>query len=158
MAPAGDAFADTSAGKTPLGYKFVSAGYFDVLGIPIVRGRSFTAAERDEHPVAIVSESIARALWPNGQGVGETFRLEQDLTAGTRPADDAPLTSRMVTVVGVSRDVPGFRISDVKDPGCFVPTSLDVPKTLVVARVKAIPTWPARHSSTISPGSIRTWA
>ena len=62
-----------------MAYKFVSAGYFDVLGIPIVRGRSFTAAERDEHPVVIVSESVARALWPNRDGVGETFRLEQDL-------------------------------------------------------------------------------
>ena len=60
--------------------------YFDVLGIPIVRGRAFTAAERDEHPVVIVSESIARALWPNGDGVGETFRLEEDLTLPvTRP-------------------------------------------------------------------------
>ena len=47
---------------------------------PIVRGRAFTAAERDDHPVVIVSESIARALWPNGDGVGETFRLEPDLT------------------------------------------------------------------------------
>ena len=80
LAPPLRAFADTGAGKTPLAYKFVSAGYFDVLGIPIVRGRAFTAAERDDHPVAIVSESIARALWPNGQGVGETFRLEPDLT------------------------------------------------------------------------------
>ena len=86
LAPARDAFADTGAGKTPVGYKFVSAGYFDVLGIPIVRGRPFTAAERDEHPVVIVSESVARALWPNRDGVGETFRLEEDLTTGTRPS------------------------------------------------------------------------
>ena len=35
-------------------------------------------AERDEHPVAIVSESVALALWPDGRGVGETFRLEPD--------------------------------------------------------------------------------
>ena len=65
-------------------YKFVSAAYFDVLGIPIVRGRAFTAAERDDHPVVIVSESIARALWPNGDGVGETFRLEPDLDVQAR--------------------------------------------------------------------------
>ena len=80
LAPPPGAFADTGAGKTPIAYKFVSAGYFDVLGIPIVRGRPFTAAERDDHPVVIVSESVARALWPNGDGVGETFRLEPDLT------------------------------------------------------------------------------
>ena len=45
----------------------------------------------------------------------------------------------MVTVVGVSRDVPGFRFTDVKDAGIFVPTSLDVPKTSVVARVNGDP-------------------
>ena len=43
----------------------------------IVRGRRFTSAERDGgHPVVIVSESVARELWPDGGGVGETFRLE----------------------------------------------------------------------------------
>jgi hypothetical protein len=139
MAPARDAFADTSAGKTPVGYKYVSPGYFEVLGIPIVRGRPFTAAEREEHPVVIVSESAARALWPHGDGVGETFRLEEDLTTGTQPGDDAPLPPRMVTVVGVSRDVPGFRFTDVRVAGIFVPISPDAPKTSVVARVNGDP-------------------
>jgi hypothetical protein len=139
MAPAGDAFADTSAGKRSVGYRYVSASYFDVLGIPIVRGRPFTAAERTEHPVVIVSESIARAFWPHGGGVGETFRLEEDLTAGTRPEGEAPLPSRMVTVVGVSRDVPGFRFSDVWRPDIFMPTCVDAPRTSVVARVNGDP-------------------
>ena len=75
------AFGDAGAGKVALSYKYVSAGYFDVLGVPIVRGRAFTTAESDEHPVAVVSESVARTLWPNGDGVGETFRIEPDLTA-----------------------------------------------------------------------------
>jgi predicted permease len=129
-----DAFADAGAGKTRVAYKFVSGRYFEVLDIPIVRGRSFTAAEREEHPVVIVSESVARALWPNGLGVGETFRLEPDPDSVTQPGDEA-LPPRTVTVVGVSRDVRGFRFTDVKDAGIFVPTSLDVPKTRVVARI-----------------------
>jgi predicted permease len=143
------ALADTGTAKTPLTYKFVSAPYFDVLGVPIVRGRTFTAAERDEHPVAIVSESIARALWPNGDGVGETFRLEPEHTFQPHegllqvnpqaPDAGAPLTPRLVTVVGVSRDVAGFRITDVKEAGVFLPTSLDVAKTAVVARVQGDP-------------------
>jgi predicted permease len=135
LGPPRSAFADPGAGKTPVAYKFVSGSYFDVFGIPILRGRSFTPSERDEHAVVIVSESVARTLWPNGEGVGETFRLEDDLAAGTLPKDEVPLPPRMVTVVGVSRDVPGFRFSDVKDAGIFLPTSLDKPKTSVVARV-----------------------
>src|SRR5688572_30474801 len=52
MPPRG--FGDAGAGKVALSNKHVSAGYFDVLGVPIVRGRAFTTAESDEHPVAIV--------------------------------------------------------------------------------------------------------
>ena len=112
------------------------ARYFEVFDIPIVRGRSFTAAERDgEHAVAIVSESMARELWPGSSGV-ETFRLEQDFGAGTVPKDEPPIPARPVTVVGVSRDVAGFRFTDSEDAGIFLPTSVNTPNTLVAARVK----------------------
>ena len=149
LAPLRVAFADAGAGKMPVVFKSVSGSYFDVLDIPIVRGRAFMASERDEHPVAIVSESVARALWPNGSGVGETLRLEPD--AGLQspggllrinpdaPADDALVQARTVTVVGVARDVRGFRITDVKEAGVFLPTGLDVAMTSIVARVKGDP-------------------
>ena len=143
------AFGDAGAGKVALSYKHVSAGYFDVLGIPIVRGRAFTTAERDEHPVAVVSESVARTLWPNGDGVGKTFRIEPDLTAQQGSgfltinpdagAGDAPLTPRTVTVIGVSKDVAGFRMTDVREAGVFLPTTVDAPKTFLVARIQGDP-------------------
>ncbi len=143
------ALGDVGAGKVALTYKYVSAGYFDVLGISIVRGRAFTAAERDEHPVAVVSESVARMLWPNGAGVGQTFRIEPDLTAQQRDAfltinpeadaSAAQLTARTVTVVGVSKDVAGFRITDVREAGVFLPTTVDAPKTFLVARIQGDP-------------------
>jgi predicted permease len=140
LAPARDAFAEVGGSKTSVGYKFVSPEYFEVFAIPIVRGRSFTTAERDgNHPVVIVSESTARTLWPNGNGVGETFRLEADLTTGSRPKDEPPMPARLVTVVGVSREVPGFRFSDVRDAGMFLPTSVNTPGTSVVARVSGDP-------------------
>src|SRR4029453_2357750 len=58
------------------------------------------------------------------------------------PGDETPLPPRMVTVVGVSRDVPGFRFTDVRAAGIFVPTSLDAPLTSVVARVNGDPDRP----------------
>jgi len=45
----------------------------------------------------------------------------------------------MVTVVGVARDVRGFRLTDVKDAGVFLPTGLDVAQTSIVARVQGDP-------------------
>jgi predicted permease len=140
MARPRDAFAEVGASRTRVAYKFVSPEYFDVFGIPILRGRSFTAAERDDdHPVVIVSESIARALWPNGNAVGETFRLEPDLNSESRPRDEPPMPARLVTVVGVSREVPGFRFADIEDARIFLPTSVHSPKTSVVARVTGDP-------------------
>jgi predicted permease len=143
------AFADAGAGKVAVSFKYASAGYFDVLGIPIVRGRAFTAAEGDQHPVAVVSESTARRLWPYGDGVGQTFRIEPDFTAQQHGgfltinpearAGGAPLTPRTVTVVGVSKDVAGFRVTDVREAGVFLPTSVDAPETFLVARIQGDP-------------------
>ena len=148
LAPLRMALADTGGGKTPVVFKFVSGSYFEVLDIPIVRGRAFMPWERDQHPVAIVSESVARALWPHG-GVGETFRLEPDsqlrapsgfLTVNPdAPADNGLLQARMVTVVGVARDVPGFRLTGIRDAGVFLPTGLEAARTSIVARVKGDP-------------------
>ncbi len=131
------------ANRTAVFYKFVSPEYFEVFDIPIVRGRPFTAAERDgDHPVVIVSETTARKLWPNASGVGETFRLEPDPPTPTgveEPKDEPPIPARLVTVVGVSRDVAGFRIIDTKEAGIFLPVSVNAPKTSVVVRVKGDP-------------------
>ena len=152
LAPLRLALADPGvpgAGKTSVTFKAVSSAYFDVLGIPIVRGRAFTAAERDHDPVVIVSEAVARALWPNGSGVGQSFRLEPDVTVRQgggfltinpdAAGDQALMQARTVTVVGVAKDVPGFRITDVKEAGVYMPTSLDVAKTSVIARVQGAP-------------------
>jgi predicted permease len=152
LAPLRIAFAGTGAdgGKTRVAIKAVSGSYFDVLGILIVRGRAFMPSERDHHPVAIVSEWVARALWPDGRGVGESFRLEPDaafqvpgglLRINSRAAADNGLVqARMVTVVGVTRDVPGLRFTGIKEAGVFLPTGLDVEKTSVVVRVQGEPT------------------
>jgi len=151
LAPLRVAFAETGAGagKTRVVLKAVSGSYFDVLGIPIVRGRSFMASERDHHPVAIVSESVARALWPDGRGVGESFRLEPD--AGVQApsgllrinpraaADNGLVQARMVTVVGVARDVAGLRFTGIKEAGVFLPTGLEVENTSMVVRVQGEP-------------------
>jgi putative ABC transport system permease protein len=42
-----------------------SAGYFEALGIPVLRGRTFTERDETGRPVAIVNETLAERLWPN---------------------------------------------------------------------------------------------
>jgi predicted lysophospholipase L1 biosynthesis ABC-type transport system permease subunit len=81
--------------------------------------------------------------------VGETFRLDPDagvLAPGgflrvnpNAPVDGGLIQPRMVAVVGVARDVPGFRLTDVKEAGVFLPTGLDAANTSIVARVQGDP-------------------
>jgi predicted permease len=47
--------------------RIVSPGFFSVLGVALVAGRDFTEEDRDgSEPVVIVSQSIARRLFPDG--------------------------------------------------------------------------------------------
>jgi hypothetical protein len=134
------ASAETSREKSAVAYKFVSPEYFGVLDIAVVRGRAFTPAERaSSSSVAIVSESAARGLWPDAEAVGQVVRLDPDSGSGTRSVGGPPLESRTFTVVGVVRDVAGFRIAPLKDAVVYVPTSAATPGTSLVARVHGDP-------------------
>jgi putative ABC transport system permease protein len=54
-------------------------GYFQVLGIPLARGRDFADADREGSvPVAIVNETFAARLWPNQDPIGRKFRFFTD--------------------------------------------------------------------------------
>ncbi|MGH9645992.1 MAG: FtsX-like permease family protein, partial [Bryobacteraceae bacterium] len=53
----------------------VSSGYFETLGLPIVRGRAFSPSDREgAQPVAIVSQEFARTNWPNQEPIGKRVR------------------------------------------------------------------------------------
>jgi predicted permease len=54
----------------------VSPQFFELYGIPVIKGRAFTPD--DTFSDVIVSERLAKALWPNADAVGRTFRFEQD--------------------------------------------------------------------------------
>jgi putative ABC transport system permease protein len=73
----------------------VTASHFRTLGIPIIHGRGFTAADtRDGTPVAIVSEAVARRYWPGQDPVGKRLQL----------VANSPKFP-WVTVVGVAADM-----------------------------------------------------
>lgn len=63
-----------------------SAGYFRTLGIRILKGNGFVESEM---PQAVISESLARVLWPGQEPIGRKIRDRQS----------------WVTVVGVVSDV-----------------------------------------------------
>ena len=134
------ALVQASSAKANVSYKFVSPEYFDVLDIPIVRGRGFTDEERSGTlPVAIVSQSTAHTLWPSSDAIAQVLQLEPDPNSPTRRVDEPPLLSRTFTVVGVARDVAGFRLAGFEEAGIYLPTSAAMAKTSLVARVHGDP-------------------
>jgi putative ABC transport system permease protein len=80
---------------------FISSNYFRALGIPLVAGRAF--GEMDgaaTQPVVVISESVARQLWPTESALGRQVAVNYRSLG--RPTEDAPATR---TVVGVVADV-----------------------------------------------------
>jgi putative ABC transport system permease protein len=57
-------------------YLSASPGYFATLGVPLLRGRGFTAADTAASaPVVLVSETFARRFFPGGNAVGQRLKL-----------------------------------------------------------------------------------
>jgi predicted permease len=75
-------------------YTPASDEYFDALGIPTVRGRTFRASDRKgAPPVAVISRSLAKQLWPTTDPIG------------ARVKPDANRPWFMPTIVGIVGDV-----------------------------------------------------
>src|SRR5947207_5168564 len=58
----------------------ISPGYFDALGVKLLRGRDFTQAEcenKDARRVAIIDEEMATKLFPNEEAIGQHIRYTQ---------------------------------------------------------------------------------
>jgi predicted permease len=131
---------DPAVGRSTLSFKFVSPEYFSVLGIDVVRGRGFMPNERTPSAaVAVVSEAVARQLWPASNAVGQVLHLEPDPNSETRRVDEPALPVRAFTVVGVVRDVAGFRFAEYKEAGIYVPTSAAMAETSLTVRVQGSP-------------------
>ena len=87
-------------------YSTVTPTYFDTLGIPVVEGRTFAAADAGA-PVTIISEALARRFWPGQNAIGKIISLEE------RP--------QPITVVGIVRDASNGAIWREKELAVYLP-------------------------------------
>lgn len=118
-------------------FDFVSGRYFPVLGIALLRGRTFSVdEERDSAAVAVVSAAAARLLWPGRDAIGQTLGITGDLPAGSRLA-----RVRSARVIGVAANaVSGWIGTGLTRPVVYFPAALDDPGMRVLARVGAAAT------------------
>ncbi len=73
-------------------YTAVTTGYFDALGVKLLRGRDFTQGEcesKDSRRVAIIDEEMAKKLFPNEDAIGQHVRYTQPPKDGDAPAGPA---------------------------------------------------------------------
>ncbi|MGA8143752.1 MAG: ABC transporter permease [Candidatus Acidiferrales bacterium] len=85
-------------------------GYFQALGIPLVRGRIFDEHDGLNSPqVAVISESLARDRWPNQDPIGHTIEF------GNMDGD-----LRLLTIVGIVGDTHEYGLDVPPRPTVYV--------------------------------------
>ncbi len=104
-------------------YRPVSPGYFEAIGIPVLRGRSFTVADTAESPwVAMINDSMAREYWPAENPIGQ--RLQNS------PGE------KWRTVIGVVGDVLHDGLDGAPKPEMYLPveqsSNIESSPTIVV--------------------------
>jgi putative ABC transport system permease protein len=115
--------------KSPaVGYDAAADNYFDVLGIPLRRGRVFAPEDNAGSPrVAIVSEAMARAAWPGQDPIGKRVRLGNEMGQGP-----------WRTVVGVVGDRRDRRLAAVR-PIAYIPIRQAQPGAVLIIRTTGDP-------------------
>ena len=85
-------------------------GYFQGLGIPLIRGRIFDERDGANSPhVAVISESLARDRWPNQDPIGHTIEF------GNMDGD-----LRLLTIVGIVGDTHEYGLDAPPRPTVYV--------------------------------------
>jgi putative ABC transport system permease protein len=93
-------------------YRTASPDYFSVMSIPVLRGRAFTDADREDRPpVAVVSSSAAQRFWPGRDPIGQHFQIN--------------VPGPEITVVGVVGDVHSASLESAPQPTVYVPYRQD---------------------------------
>ena len=111
------------SGLVQAGWRSVTPGFFEAMGIPVLSGRTFADSDRaGAERVVVVSASLARRLWPGESAIGKRIYW-----GGT--------TGRTRTVIGVSGDIRDVQLEAEPAPMLFLPhAQVDLPAMTIVVR------------------------
>jgi predicted permease len=108
----------------------VGHDYFDVMGIPIVRGRAFREDDENQRSearrLAIVNEAFAEKFWPGQDPIGKRFQAFNT-------------SESMLEVVGVARDSKYVVIFESRRPYVYLPVTRDMSIRTVIVRASGDP-------------------
>jgi putative ABC transport system permease protein len=111
----------------PIDWRIVSPEFFRVMNIPLLRGRTFTDADRAEAGnIAVVSQATAHRFWGDVDPIGRTIRIAAN--------------ARDYTIVGMVGDVRNTSLSQ-DSPALYYPSPTRVwPRMDLVVRTTVEPT------------------
>ncbi|GMV06508.1 MAG: hypothetical protein AMXMBFR53_27840 [Gemmatimonadota bacterium] len=96
--PPPGALPNTEDGKIWVGMNTVSDGYFDVMGVDILRGRAIGVEDGPAgSPSVVLNETLEALLWPDQDGLGQTVSFGAE---------------REFTVVGIARDATYYELGE----------------------------------------------
>lgn len=98
------------------GWTSVSAHYFDVYRIPVLRGRAFTVRDDGAStPVVIINQALAKQLWPKGDPLQDRLMIGK----GVGPIfDEGPRQ-----IVGIVGDIRDGGLNRDPRPNMYIPVS-----------------------------------
>jgi len=110
-------------------YNVVTPEFFATIGVAMVRGRGFTASDREgSEPVALVNEELARTYWPGEESIGKRIRVASSATffnivgvapnmedatrsfSTVRPTVYVPYTQGTLFVGGLRAGTPAYQM------------------------------------------------
>src|SRR5262249_55695189 len=122
----------TQSGRTTIALNGGSAALFDVLGVQIIAGRGFTEAEVETNrPVVVVSQSLARRVWPGESPLGKTI--------APRTVFSGRDSTQPYTVIGVVKDIRSNFLSRVDPPAEYFPRSFAEMRGTLLVRTRTAP-------------------
>ncbi|HEX2665345.1 MAG TPA: ABC transporter permease [Candidatus Acidoferrum sp.] len=87
---------------------FVTADYFHLMGIPLLRGRLFNDSDNDKSPqVAVINEAFARTYWPNQDSLGKRFKRNRE-------------GSPWITVIGITANARTASLAQCGVPQAYL--------------------------------------
>ncbi len=90
----------------------VTAGYFETVGVPLLRGRALGADDRaGSPPVVVVNEAMAARFWPGQEALGKRFRFFGE--------------ESLVEIVGVARNAKYNTLGEQPQPYVYRPLEQD---------------------------------
>jgi len=123
---------DVTGDEAPI-LQRISAHYFATMKIPLMRGRVWSDSESAGTPhVAVVSQTMARELWPDESAIGRRIRIPEYIKSPTYFRLAAPGSDGWFEIIGVVGDTPNVGLHEPPAPSIYVPYTLMLSDSLHV--------------------------